>query len=177
MDKELCLRTGSPPLLAYNHCDLAIPDNLLFSQSTSLGYPEICFSAMVQLSVIQGRIYDQLYTPSAHQLVEADVLRNIRALDEQLEKWRLSLPVTIRPTTSTITTANDVKSNEYLMLFQIQWHYWMIMIHQASSRCVTWKSSHANGLNSSLRITVQFARSLLQKFSDAQLYVQKSGFR
>jgi len=177
MDKELCLRTGSPPLLAYNHCDLSIPDSAQLSQSTCLGYPEICFSAMVQLSVIQGRIYDQLYSPSAYQQTEADLLRNIRALDDHLENWRLSLPVPVRPTTSPIATANDLKSNEYFMLFQIQWHYWMMMIHQASGRCVSWKHAHVNGLNSSLRITLHYARSLLQKFSDAQLYVQKSNFR
>lgn len=180
MDKELCLRIGSSPLLAYNHCDLAIPNGLHFSQLASLSYPEICFSAMAQLSVIQGRIYDQLYSPLAHQLPEADILRSIRALDEQLEEWRLSLPVAIRPTISTTPAMGDLKLKEYLMLFQIQWHYWMIMIHQSSSRCVRWmgeKPANIQGHNSSLMITVHFARSLLQKFFDAQLYVQKKNFR
>ncbi|KAJ5962319.1 hypothetical protein N7501_007260 [Penicillium viridicatum] len=180
MEKELCLRIGSSPLLAYNHCDLAIPNGLHFSQLASLSYPEICFFAMAQLSVIQGRIYDQLYSPLAHQLPEADILRSIRALDEQLEEWRLSLPVAIRPTISTTLAMEDLKLKEYSMLFQIQWHYWMIMIHQSSSRCVRWmgeKPANIQGHNSSLMITVHFARSLLQKFFDAQLYVQKKNFR
>ncbi|OGE56663.1 hypothetical protein PENARI_c003G02026 [Penicillium arizonense] len=64
---------------------------------------------MAQLSVIQGRIYDQLYSPLAHQLPEADILRSIRALDEQLEEWRLSLPVAIRPTISTTPAMEDLK--------------------------------------------------------------------
>jgi Fungal specific transcription factor domain len=183
MDKELCLRTGSPPSLVEAQCDLT-PTGDLAQLEKSPEDPHSFFNATMRLSIIEGRIHNELYSPLAlQQKGDSDILRSIRMLDMELEEWRLCLPESLRPSVSPAVSAmasNNPVINEHITAFQIQYHFCMIIIHQASSRCLTWMEDHMtkiNGLTSSLMISVQATRSLLQKVCNSQLYISNFNFR
>ena len=178
VDKEVCLRTGSPPCLVDTHCDLTVPDGLFLAKS--LDEALLYFSAMTRLSIIQGQIFDRLYSARALQQNEAELLGTIRVLDMQLEDWRTSLPASIRPSLSPSPPTGNHLADKHMTIFQVQWHYCMMTIHQASCRCITWmetRETHIDGLNSSLTISVQAARSLLREFGDSPLRFEQDTIR
>ncbi|PWY76499.1 hypothetical protein BO94DRAFT_206434 [Aspergillus sclerotioniger CBS 115572] len=178
IDKEICLRTGSPPCLVDTHCDLTVPHGLHHAES--LDEALLYFSTMTRLSIIQGHIFDRLYSARALQQNEAELLGAIRVLDAQLEDWRSSLPASIRPSLSPSPLTGNRLADKHATIFQVQWHYCMMTIHQASCRCITWmetRETHIDGLNSSLTISVQAARSLLREFCDSHLLFEQDTIR
>ncbi|PYI06404.1 hypothetical protein BO78DRAFT_418807 [Aspergillus sclerotiicarbonarius CBS 121057] len=178
IDKEMCLRTGSPPCLVDTHCDLTVPDGLRHAES--LDGELLYFSALARLSVIQGHIFDRLYSARALQQNEAELLGTIRVMDTQLEDWRSSLPTSIRPSLTPSPLTGNPLTDKHSTIFQVQWHYCMMAIHQASCRCITWmetRETHIDGLNSSLMISVQAARLLLRKFCDLHLRFEHDTIR
>ncbi|RAK98990.1 uncharacterized protein BO80DRAFT_142403 [Aspergillus ibericus CBS 121593] len=178
VDKEFCLQTGSPPCLVDTHCDLTVPDGLRHAESLDEG--PLWFSALVRLSVIQGHIFDRLYSARALQQNDAELLSTIRTLDTQLEDWRSALPAAIRPALSPSPLTGSSLVDKHSAVLQVQWHYCMMAIHQASCRCITWmetRETHIDGLNSSLTISVQAARMLLRKFCGMHLRFEQDTMR
>ncbi|KAJ5153964.1 Zn(II)2Cys6 transcription factor [Penicillium coprophilum] len=97
LDKELFLRTGRPPSLSDDDCDLTLPmgySNSLIDQippQPSAG-PEarpLLFPTDLNVSIITSRIYRSLFSVKALRKSDAELLRTIRELDEDLEKWKV----------------------------------------------------------------------------------------
>ncbi|KAJ5721977.1 hypothetical protein N7488_000012 [Penicillium malachiteum] len=91
IDKELSLRTGNPPTLSDDECDLDLPD---VSESycyengpTDLGLVSF-FPNHLPLSILQSQIYNELYSVKAQRKSETELLLSIRKLDNQLEQWK-----------------------------------------------------------------------------------------
>lgn len=101
-DKDIAVRTGQPPIIADQFCDLTLPD----------GYDEYRFSgrqmgprrSLVQspwlpgdlrLSMIKSKALQTLYSSASLRMSDAELLKTIRELDEELESWRASIPVKI----------------------------------------------------------------------------------
>lgn len=104
--KDICLRTGQPPSIHDVCCDLTLPtdyaqlqdsnilrDTVLIDRHTLPLYP---FD--LRLSQIKPEAYQDLYSASLHRKSNPEILSSIRALDEALEQWRLSLHSEFRPT-------------------------------------------------------------------------------
>ncbi|WAO84860.1 Zn(2)-C6 fungal-type domain-containing protein [Fusarium falciforme] len=98
-DKEIALRSGQPPFLTDSYCDLTPPDRGMahfFADGTGEGLFPYLFGD-IGLSVLKGRANHQLYSVHASRKSDAELLRDIRELDEQLEEWRSSIPSHVRP--------------------------------------------------------------------------------
>ncbi|KAF4212686.1 hypothetical protein CNMCM8980_000779 [Aspergillus fumigatiaffinis] len=142
-DKDICLRTGQPPCMNDAHCDLTLPSGYVWLQDINLQQtiPQIdnhtnpLFPWDLRLSMLKSRIYNELYSASSlHQSV-SELLSSIRALDEALEQWRLSLPGEFRPTLyfsgETPVSANV---NTQAVMLRLAYYYCITTIHQATSR-------------------------------------------
>lgn len=100
---DVSLRSGQPPLLVGDYCDLTLPEICTsFSGGASAKILEsqdfTCYlSRNPSLSLIKERISHLLYSPQASGISDSQLVLNIRYLDDELEQWRLSIPADTRP--------------------------------------------------------------------------------
>ncbi|KAK1655135.1 fungal-specific transcription factor [Colletotrichum phormii] len=146
-DKDLSLRTGQPPFLADVYCDLTIPDNYLSSYTYLRGLDEYThpsdeseavdltphFWGDVQLGYLKEKVYRLLYSVQALRDKDNQLLIFIRQLDDEIECWRLSVPVDFRPALSvssnTLLITPETKSPHLRRYFHLLLDYWYLMIY------------------------------------------------
>lgn len=123
-DKDNALRSGQPPLLTEDYC------NLTFMETTGDNYPDL------KLSLVKERTCRLLYSQKAAKLSDGEILQTIRQLDHELEQWRLSIPLSTRPQLSRRFPpgTNDRKSRQHIHL-QLEYHYTLIAIHTMVRKC------------------------------------------
>ncbi|OHE99408.1 fungal specific transcription factor [Colletotrichum orchidophilum] len=179
LDKDISLRTGQPPSIDDEHCDLTLPkmdwwirsiDDLAGGSPSFLDEATITSALApdsLQLTIIKSKISTKLYSASALKKGDAELLRDIRELDDELERWRTSVPPSYRPTLTfprgtAVVRKGRLGMEEIIMHFE--YHYLMAMIHRASGRCRCWASGEGSGLEgvtSSHALSVQASRSTL----------------
>ncbi|PWY73885.1 C6 zinc finger domain protein [Aspergillus sclerotioniger CBS 115572] len=165
-DKEFSLRTGHPPCLDETHCDLTLPD---IQQTTQE------FLTCIRLAILLSQVYHGLYSMKALHGTDNQLLGTIRDLDNALETWRMSIPARNRP--RLIDRETDVISTPNTLI-QLQYLYCMAMIHHASGKCSVWVQNHdTSEAGSSLAISVEASRSMLQKFLDDCFHFDKNNLR
>ncbi|GKZ23931.1 hypothetical protein AbraCBS73388_010536 [Aspergillus brasiliensis] len=180
IEKDVSLRTGQPQLFTDDNCDLTIPPNYsenLFKLPTDCrqippeDMPEDpVYPVDIRLSIIKARAYNGLYSFKGLKKPDTEVLKKIRELDDELEEWRLSIPLPWRPTLSFVKENPDPDANMHTVMLRLNYHLCMTIIHQASGRCRDWSKEEGgimHGLNSSLALSVEASRSTL-------LYLQAS---
>lgn len=168
IDKDVALRTGQPPTIADENCDLTLPpgylDRAFIDPHTDLetGYEPI-FPFDLRLSIIKSRAHSSLYSVHALNKSDADLLKSIRELDDELEDWRLSVPAHCRPTMSFAPESTDPNISMHRVMLRLNYYLCMTIIHQASSRCKAWMqgSGMMDGVSSSLALSVEASRSTL----------------
>ncbi|KAM0274971.1 hypothetical protein ACHAQH_007701 [Verticillium albo-atrum] len=118
------------------------------------------------LTIIKSKTCKVLYSTAALRKSDAELLRDIRELDEELERWRCSVPLPYRPALSFSedTPASSVTDIDRHLLMKksivhFEYHYLSAAIHRASGRCSVWTGG--KGVSSSVAITVQASRSTL----------------
>ncbi|OLN96419.1 putative transcriptional regulatory protein C530.05-like protein 1 [Colletotrichum chlorophyti] len=179
LDKDTTLRTGQPPNIADEHCDLALPQGDWWVRSPADlagGSPSFLDQANItsalqpgslQLTIIKSKISSKLYSTSALKKGDAELLRDIRELDDELEQWRMTVPQSYRPTLTFPRGTAAVRKGRLGMeeiILHFEYHYLMAMIHRASGRCRCWASGESSGLegvSSSQALSVQACRSTL----------------
>lgn len=183
VDKDIALRSGQPPIIGDDFCDLTLPD----------GYPEGVFGARrdrytpddsarpwlpgdLRLTLLKSKAVKALYSPASLRKSEAELLRTIRELDDELESWRVSIPADFTPA---LSVRKDVKLTEDLnkslnMLhieLHLDYHYLLNIIHCASGRCVVdWNNPDSDksfGVQSSVELSVTASRSTVIYLSAA----------
>lgn len=96
-DKDTCLRHHTPSLLADVDIGLGLPvDNppdsvgYIYTKDgrTALHY----FKLRLQLSNLQGRVYELLFAIKANKILEAERRKRVTLLHCRLELWRRSIP-------------------------------------------------------------------------------------
>lgn len=175
LDKEVSLRTGQPPAISDDHCDLTLPDGYLSMQYLDeWQYADIArlddspvplLPGDLRLTMIKSKACKLLYSAEALRKSDADLLRDIRELDEELERWRLSVPPKHRPvlalSQSAMWTPETPRSIRTVVI-HFEYHYLMATIHQATSRCRAWTASESremDSVRSSLALAVEASRS------------------
>ncbi|EAW06511.1 putative C6 transcription factor [Aspergillus clavatus NRRL 1] len=172
IEKDVSLRTGQPEVLNDENCDLTLPSGYVEQLYVSLGIhhhsqelPEApMFPVDLRLSIIKSRAYSALYSFRALQKTDAEVLKEIRELDDELERWRISVPSEWRPTLSFSHETPDPNVSMHSVMLRLNYHLCMTIIHQASSRCKAWVEGHGGmieGVSSSLALSVEASRSTL----------------
>ncbi|USP75662.1 hypothetical protein yc1106_02936 [Curvularia clavata] len=173
LDKELSLRTGQPPCLQDDHCDMSLPPayvQQVYYQMMGCGpdMPYKCvplFPGHPSLSIIKSKAYNALFSPRALRKADAEILKDIRELDDDLECWRLSIPLPYRPTVS-FTRARlptDVAVMPSVMM-HLDYNHCVAAIHQATSRCRAWSfgsQDDLEGVGTSLELSIEASRSSL----------------
>jgi hypothetical protein len=168
LDKDVSLRTGQPPVIADEDCDLTMPEGYIDrafndpdKDDNQLLEPVFPFD--LRLSMIKSRTKSHLYSVSAMQKSDADLLKSIRELDDELEEWRLSIPPQWRPTMSFSQETSDPNMSMHSVMLRVNYYLCMSVIHQASSRCKAWMQGTGmmDGVSSSLALSVEASRSTL----------------
>ncbi|KAK1979593.1 fungal-specific transcription factor domain-containing protein [Colletotrichum cereale] len=179
LDKDISLRTGQPPSIDDEHCDLSLPpvdwwtrtaDDRAGASPSFLDEATVTSALQpdsLQLTIIKSKICRTLYSISALKKGDAELLRDIRELDDELESWRMSMPSSYRPTLTfprgKVVVRNGRLGMEEIIL-HFEYHYLMATIHRASGRCRCWASGESSGLegvSSSQALSVQASRSTL----------------
>ncbi|KAF5557596.1 transcriptional activator Mut3p [Fusarium phyllophilum] len=176
IDKDLSHRTGQPPTINDDHCDLTLPPNYVQMQSNNILSSSPCSSRSsytvplypwdIRLSVMKSKIYNDLHSLSASRLSETEILRRIRHLDEELEAWRVTLPSDHQPTLSFLEqTPVDAHTNTQAIMLRLSYHHCVILIHQA--RCRIFQSDQPidslidDGHKINFQILIDTSRSIL----------------
>ncbi|KAL2854218.1 hypothetical protein BJX68DRAFT_254139 [Aspergillus pseudodeflectus] len=178
VEQDVSLRTGQAQIYSEDNCDLTLPPDYVEQMYISLQYHHNStnlpgnpiFPVDLRLSLIRARAYNALYSFKAMKKSDAEVLKNIRELDDELERWRLSVPPLWRPTLSFTHEAPDPNCAMHSVILRLNYHLCMTIIHQASSRCKSWETQTCvmDGVSSSLALSVEASRSTL-------LYLEASG--
>ncbi|KAL2816469.1 hypothetical protein BJX63DRAFT_419954 [Aspergillus granulosus] len=190
LDKDISLRTGQSHCLRDEDCNLQIPcnySNQVFSRMAYYPSGEILegllFPIELRLSMIKSRIFTALYSYKGLQKSDAEVVRAIRELDDELERWRLEIPLELRPTLSYGKEPNKHPKmmSMYLILCHLNYYFCVNVVHVAGSRCEAWhlvstSPGMMDGLKSSLTLSVEASRSLLLYLQDAENSVSTGSF-
>ncbi|KAM0079706.1 hypothetical protein ACKRZS_008154, partial [Fusarium odoratissimum] len=103
---------------------------------------------------------------------DTELLRAIREVDDELEAWRLSIPVHIRPGLSIHENVSDARYKSPFSMQRIclhlEYQYLLSAIHRSSGRYFPFHQPNCrsippkyNGLHSSLALTVEANRITL----------------
>ncbi|KAI9376625.1 hypothetical protein BJX61DRAFT_530779 [Aspergillus egyptiacus] len=179
IEQDICLRTGQAQQFSEDNCDLTLPPGYVELMNTSLelhhnstDLPDNpIFPMDLRLSLIKARAYTALYSFKALKKTDAEILKDIRELDDELERWRLSVPPKWRPTLSFSHETPDIVCSMHSVILRLNYHLCMTIIHQASSRFKSLASGPGcimDGISSSLALSVEASRSTL-------LYLEKAG--
>ncbi|KAH6657582.1 hypothetical protein BKA67DRAFT_590998 [Truncatella angustata] len=171
-DKDIALRSGQPPVIPDDHCDLTLPKG--YSKDARGWYIDTAGNPYLpgdlKLAMIKSKAVQRLHSINALRKSDAELLRDVRELDDELEEWRLSLDPSIRPKLSYRAEEGKVDRNTsisqkmHYIITNFEYHYLMATIHQTTSRCRSWynrKSGEIEGVSSSLALSVEASRSTL----------------
>lgn len=189
-DKDIALRLSQPPLMSDDYCDLTLPEGYEFTslfvqqpgQASSPygngpGAFTLIFPGELRLSKLKDKIARLLYSAHAARKTEAELLHDIRLLDEELDSWKESLSPEFRPCLS----ISDPFLTKYPVLpgpmnsmkrivLHLEYHHLMTTIHRASGRCrgscpengaAEDGSSIGTGVQSSIDLTLEASRSTI----------------
>ncbi|KAK9357276.1 hypothetical protein V1504DRAFT_442903 [Lipomyces starkeyi] len=180
LDKELSLRTGQPPSLNDEHCDLTLPpgyvEQLYSDLPLKLPSTDVLRGPLLpgdlRLTRINSRAYIALYSAQALKKSDTELLKDIRELDDDLERWRMSLPPKIRPTISfSHETPIGSDMDMQAVIIRLGYHHCVATIHKASGRCRAWAGGQSRvmeGVSSSLALAVEASRSSIFYLQTAQ---------
>ncbi|KAH7124339.1 hypothetical protein EDB81DRAFT_872478 [Dactylonectria macrodidyma] len=184
-DKHITFRTGQPPLMPDDRCDLTPPHHQFNDPSFLRGMDNVSllpirvgestpyFTSDLSLSHLKAKTYRLLYSAQAQSKSGAELLRAIRELDAELENWRMSIPSDFRPALSIPKEANvqlpemsSPPSMRHISL-QLEYHHIIITIHRASERCQSFQSETSlecqwnPGIQSCNNLSLEASRSIL----------------
>jgi hypothetical protein len=177
IDKDISLRTGQPPSINDDDCDMTLPQGYLdFKYVDDIAAFEHLLMddtavpllpGDMRLDMIKSRTYTLLYSARAMRKSDAELVQNIRQLDDELEAWRLSVPLGFRPSLSlreqqARPELSEPRKMERHMI-HLEYHHLVATIHAATGRCRSWRaqSFEMEGVNSSLALAVEASRSTL----------------
>ncbi|KAB8200814.1 hypothetical protein BDV34DRAFT_216856 [Aspergillus parasiticus] len=170
LDKELAFRTGTPVLML---AESLIPASLNATESPNKYLSKLLPThdpqnhrsetsiSHLKLSLIMSRVYLELYEPQSLKKPDTETLRTIRALDDELEEWRLSIPRACRPTLHISDLPTQSTTDVELLLINLRYHHSLGCIHQAVSRCQPC-GPMTEALRSSLNLSVRASVSSLE---------------
>ncbi|KAF4910932.1 putative transcriptional regulatory protein [Colletotrichum fructicola] len=189
-DKDMALRTGRPPLLSAVFYDVSIPkdydqhyaylrsfDEPVDRLSVVGDGPVPHFSGDLVLSQTKEKVYRLLYSPAVSEAKDTTLLLHIRELDEEIERWRLSIPLNFRPALSaspqTLLAASQTNPRQYVRCFALQLEYLHLMtfVH-TTVRKYDADDSQSDGpldlhsvIHSSYDLSLEAGRSILRCLS------------
>lgn len=183
-DKDMALRSGQPPTMSDDYCDLTLPHNYL---DNPFGLPSLGNEIIsplfaderlaphlpgdLRLSMLKDKACRLLYSAQALKKTDAEVIRDVRELDAELEAWRLAIPPDFRPALSIGENVRLVPEMKLPRSMQriglhLEYHHLMTAIHRVSGRCYNVnpetgfdRGEGSGGVNSSIELALEASRS------------------
>ncbi|KAH6890289.1 hypothetical protein B0T10DRAFT_537807 [Thelonectria olida] len=148
-DQDISLRSGHHPLLTEEYCDLILPsyegspssDEAVGTRSFSSEQSISHLPGYLRLSLLKEKAHRMLYSPRAFSITDSQLLLRIRQLDSELEIWRISVPIEIRPKLSVapghlvLAAEMDLARSMQRIKLQLEYHYLLTVIHTTVRRC------------------------------------------
>lgn len=163
IDKDISLFTGNPPLLAEFYCDMTLP-NAYYDHYTYLpcmkskeGSPQYTSPYLPgdpHLSHLKEKVYRQLLSARTMHDNDNELLVNIRQLDDEIEHWRLLIPIDFRPALFVSKNSLQNTSDEAIpymvrrMTLQLDYHHLMTVIHTTVRKCTPKSTDEVPDLHS-----------------------------
>ncbi|KAI0814463.1 hypothetical protein GGR55DRAFT_631952 [Xylaria sp. FL0064] len=199
-DKDISLRSAHSPLLTEENCDLTIPECCAQLQGLHSTMTSNKFHFKVPgdptLFQLKEKIHHRLFSPHAFKLSDGDLVSRIRQLDDDLERWRLSIPpetrpkLAIPPIQSALNQESHIAPGFRCAYLQLEYHHLVTAIHTTVRRCGANNPDHRdlpddihNVIHSSCDLSLEASRSTItflnnsatvvaeQEFSDIVFYV------
>ncbi|KAH7024761.1 uncharacterized protein B0I36DRAFT_274374 [Microdochium trichocladiopsis] len=188
LDKDISLRTGLPPSMHDEDCDLSLPKKYLDCPPEMIELEnanEPVLPGDLRLTILKSKTFRILYSNHAKRKSDTQLLRDVRQLDEELEAWRQSINPLHRPllsyggatslSSSPVNVLGPADLTPHQMMHRVvinfEYHYLMAAIHSATGRCRAWSSGEdpdagaskemMQGVNLSMALAVEASRSTL----------------
>ncbi|KAH8672243.1 hypothetical protein BGZ61DRAFT_508882 [Ilyonectria robusta] len=172
VDKDASLRTGIPPLLTCDYCEVG--DAGECSSQTSW-YNQ---SRDIDLARIKESAGRQLCSPRAFKYTEGELLSHVRQLDDELEEWRLSIEPPYRPRLSvppdsSLLVPSSMRTEDRMRIINLQLDYLftMIYIHTTVRKCGDFERNLPDDLHSvvhsSADLSLEASRSIIRFLESA----------
>lgn len=176
LEKDIALRTGQPPMINDRFCDLSLPEGWEKTRVSNRRRDPNDDDQMpflpgdLRLCIIKSKAVDKLYANDSVLKSDAEILRTIRELDEELEEWRSALPAEIAPSLSIrkgMTLSEDLTDCASMLHIELhlEYHHLLNAIHCASRRCAAPSVGDGGpvnyGVQSSLDVSVEASRSTI----------------
>ena len=129
LDKDICLRSGRPPLQDDDdmNVDLPVedpPDNIgNIPLADGRGKVNL-FRLMCTFASISSRVYRRLYSVKASRQSDGELLNTIGELDKELEEWKDGIPLDFRP-------EHDIKASHTPLILHV------VVLHFGYYNCLT----------------------------------------
>jgi len=179
-DKEMYVRMGGSPAIVDDHCNLALPPDYKQGDLDNLEDLDALFMSDTRLSIIKSQVVSLLLSVKGWSRSNAEVLRDVRQLDGELENWRMSVPSCYRPSLApSYTLTMDAAANDalkvHIVFIHMEYYTVVSMIHTASSRCPkrnpsTHDDNHA-GVKTSQDIAFQAGRLTIATIQAASQFL------
>ncbi len=172
LDRDISMRSGQPPVQHDDDIDVDFPCDSL---SDGVGYifltqglwPVNFLRLRIQLAVIQGAIYRDLYSAKATKQSDDHRALVVQQLDERLKQWKKSTSIDFRPEflTQKLQEPFDML---HIVILHFTYFNCLILIHRSSFQNMSWKTRAPNSIEpfnprnfSSKPIVIETARSAL----------------
>ncbi|EHK25774.1 uncharacterized protein TRIVIDRAFT_115607, partial [Trichoderma virens Gv29-8] len=144
LDKNISLRAQHPPLLSDAWTDIDLPESdpidgagVVYSRQ---GTSKINFFLFrVQLGIIQGKVYDWLYSVTADKLQPAVKEQFVHSIECTLYQWEQNLPREFTP--DSILESAPPGTVQHLAALHWTYLHTLAMIHRAHSHNQQWIQS------------------------------------
>jgi len=172
LDRDISMRSGQPPVQHDDDIDVDFPCDSL---SDGVGYiflahgiwPINFLRLRIQLAVIQGAIYRDLYSAKATKQSDDRRAMVVQELDERLRQWKNSTSIEFH---SDFLNQKLQEPFDILHIVILHFTYFncLILIHRYSFQNMSWKTRAPNSIEpfnprnfSSNPIVIETARSAL----------------
>lgn len=147
LDKDMALRSGRPPCINDDDISVELPDedpvddvgNIILRNGK-----DKCnlFRLMATFSVIESKVYMQLYSAKAAKQSDGELLNTIGDLDKELEEWKESVPLEYRPDSEIDVDQGPLVL--HLVMLHFAYYNCLTTIHRMSIHHGYWTSRLSN---------------------------------
>lgn len=136
LDKSISLRTGQPSVIVDDDIGVDLPEEKeMFHISPDGSKRYGIFRCHAILARLESSIYQELYSIRARNKSELERLKTVGKLDKELQDWKDSLPLGIRP-----ETPIECPRDQFLPVVMMHFTYLnaLTTIHRASVNHGSW---------------------------------------
>ncbi|ETS79026.1 hypothetical protein PFICI_08879 [Pestalotiopsis fici W106-1] len=142
LDKEIALRTDLPPSIDDDLCNLELPPDTNSHPRERLATETNKTPSLnlhLSLVIIKSKALKYLSPDISPQKNNAELIKCIRELDQELETWRLSITERYRPSLSR-SASHDLDVEDPILrmeciMVNLEYRHLVSYIHQATQRC------------------------------------------